>query len=60
MDSNTRLYIVLHTHRHGIDTWPIFSIEQPSSGDIIEKIKAEDEWDDEDDVEVRGPFPVGP
>lgn len=63
---NTALYIVIYSHRHGIDAWPTYRTEEPSSDDIIKELKAADEWDDRDEadeltyVEVRGPYPVGP
>lgn len=66
MDSNTKLYIVIYNHRHGIDAWPTYRTEAPGSDDIIEELKAAEEWDDRDEndeltyVEVLGPFPVGP
>jgi len=58
------LFIVVYNHRHGLDVWPRYCTEEPSSDDIIEELKAADEWDERDDdddltyVEVRGPFPV--
>lgn len=65
MANTTNLYIVIYNHRHGVDAWPIYRDEMPSSDDIIEELKASDEWDERDEadelayVEVRGPFSVG-
>ncbi len=58
------LFIVVYNHRHGLDVWPEYHVETPSSDDIIKELKAADTWDERDEtdeltyVEVRGPFPV--
>ena len=62
----SKLYVIVYNHRHGIDAWPTYRTEAPSSDDIIEELKASDEWDERDEsdeltyVEVRGPFPISP
>ena len=59
-----QLFIIVYNHRHGLDVWPEYHVEAPSSDDIIEELKAADTWDERDEademtyVEVRGPFPV--
>ena len=59
-----QLFIVVYNHRHGLDVWPTYRVEQPSSDDILEELKTAQEWDEQDAadestyVEVRGPFPV--
>ena len=67
MENNeTKLYIVLYSHRHGLDTWPVFASEAPDEDEIIEELRAGDVWDERDDadeltyLEVRGPFPASP
>ena len=66
MAQETKLYIVVHNHRHGLDVTPTYRTEEPSADDIIEELKEAGCWDvrDEPDdltyVEVRGPFPTSP
>jgi len=65
MANETKLFIIVYNHRHGLDVWPSHCVEEPSSDDIIAELRAADTWDERDDadeltyVEVRGPFPVG-
>jgi len=59
------LFIIVYNHRHGLDVWPTYRTEAPSSDDIIDELRTAEEWDERDEsdeltyVEVRGPFPVG-
>jgi hypothetical protein len=53
-------WIVLYNHSHGCDVWPEFG--DVGEDDIIEKMRADGDWDEEEDndemtyVEMRGPF----
>jgi len=59
---DSKLYVVVYSHRHGIDAWPTFRTEAPGSDEIIEELRAADTWDERDDqdemtyIEVLGPF----
>jgi len=55
------LYVILYTHKHGTDAWPHWSATEPGADEIVEELRANDEWDEDDDergsyIEVRGPF----
>lgn len=61
MDKNPKqLFIVTFHHRHGTDVWPSF--EPITEEEVIEKLKANDEWEgdtrDDEYVEVTGPFDI--
>lgn len=56
-----KIYIILYHHKHGVDAWPEFAESAPDGGDIIDKLRAQDEWDEDDDergsyIDVTGPF----
>ena len=58
-----KCWIVLYTHRHGTDTWPLFRVDAPDVQEIIEDLN--DVWGDSDfdpdrgdSVEIVGPFDV--
>lgn len=56
-----KLYIILYTHKHGTDAWPRWDTAEPGADKVIEELRANDEWDEDDDergscIEVRGPF----
>lgn len=52
-------WIVIYTHRHGVDVWPFFSDEMPTESEITNNL---DDWEgdtrEDEYVEVRGPFTV--
>jgi hypothetical protein len=54
------IYIVVFSHRHGIDAWPVFQSEKPIEGDIITDLRSGGVWDESDDenssIDIRGPF----
>ena len=56
-----KLYVVIYTHRHGVDAWPRFDTEEPSVDTIIEELRKNGEWDEREEegegfIEVRGPY----
>jgi len=57
-----KLFIVTYHHKHGFDTWPVFADERPTDDEIIENLRREGSWDDDDDdrfdtyIDVTGPF----
>ena len=56
-----KLYIVIFIHKHGSDAWPRFDTKEPSVDTIIEELRKNGEWDEDDEergshIEVRGPF----
>lgn len=56
---SSQLWIVVYSHRHGTDVWPLYQAEMPAEEDIIEKLEEDGTWDGEDEyVEIRGPFPL--
>lgn len=50
-------WIVVYTHRHGADVWPVFRAMAPSEESITDDLLS---WepDQGEQVEVRGPFEV--
>jgi hypothetical protein len=50
-----KLWIVLHTHNHGCDVWPLFQDDPPSREEMIAQCT---NWEEEvdDEVEAVGPF----
>ncbi len=53
-----RFWIILYTHRHGHDVWPIFQETDPKWGELhddLEKWGYEPDREDED-VDIIGPF----
>ena len=62
MDKNTtkQLFIVTYHHRHGTDVW--LSLGSITEEEVIEKLKAADEWEgdtrDDEYVEITGPFEI--
>lgn len=55
------LYVIIFTHKHGVDAWPRFDAERPGEEKIIKELRARGEWDEDDDdrgstIEIRGPF----
>lgn len=54
------IYIVVFSHRYGIDAWPVFQSEKPIEGDIITNLRECGTWDEYDDenssIDIQGPF----
>lgn len=51
-----KIWIVIYEHRHGVDAWPILSLEEPTEDEVVASL---DEWDSErESLEVRGPWPI--
>ena len=53
-----KFWIILYHHRHGTDTWPVFSERKPTEKQIIESLEdwegeVKNEW-----IEIVGPFTV--
>ena len=57
-----QFFIVVYHHKHGHDTWPHFSDERPGDDEIIDGLREQGDWDDDDDdridtyIDVTGPF----
>ena len=52
-----QLWIVQYHHRHGTDTWPVYSAEAP---DLEAEADALDDFEEDRDeyLELSGPFPI--
>jgi hypothetical protein len=57
-----KLWIIVYTHRYGVDTWPILSYdEEPDIDEIITDLKENECTDfdpDQETIEIRGPWSV--
>ena len=57
-----QIWIVLYSHKHGIDTWPIF--KPATTEEVIDTLRKDGSWDEDEDqdelsyVEVRGPWTI--
>jgi len=55
-----RFFIVVFTHKHGNDTWPVFSTEPPTEEEVkasLDDEMDEGEWDRLDTyIDINGPY----
>jgi len=55
-----KIYIVVFSHKHGVDAWPSFQSNRPIEGDIITDLRKGEMWDESDDehscIDIFGPF----
>ena len=55
-----QFFIVVFTHKHGNDTWPVFSKEPPTEAEVkagLDDEMDEGEWDRHDTyVDINGPY----
>lgn len=55
-----KIWIVLFTHKYGVDVWPIAKKQTPAS--VIKSLRSRGDWDWRDDerseIEISGPFEV--
>jgi hypothetical protein len=54
-ESDTKCWVVVYEHRHGVDAWPVFAAEEPSEEELIASL---DEWEPDrgETIEVVGPW----
>jgi len=54
-EAAARIWVVVYTHRHGVDAWPLVSAERPSEDEVIATLE---EWEPDRDetIEVVGPW----
>jgi hypothetical protein len=56
------LWIIVHHHKHGVDTFPFFGESEPTDEQAIAKINETSEYEEEDEedehFEVNGPFVI--
>ena len=56
-----KFWIIQHDHRHGVDSFPVFSEDYPTEDQIAETIASFGacfEPDEDETVELQGPFTV--
>ena len=48
-------WVVIYTHKHGADAWPLFGTRKPSAKSVIKTL---DSWEPDkgEEIEIRGPF----
>lgn len=50
------LWIGLYHHRYGVDAFVRFQDNEPTEQQFIDDIRKETDWEDDERVEVRGPW----
>jgi len=52
-----RIWIIIYTHRHGNDVWPVCQKESPDWNEEVAKL---DDWEPEREewLEIFGPFEI--
>jgi hypothetical protein len=54
-----KLWIVLHTHRHGVDVYPLFQTDAPTEDEMVAATGDSYEGDRDDEfLEVNGPHEI--
>lgn len=54
-EPESKCWVVVYSHRHGVDAWPVFAVEEPTEDEMIATL---DEWEPDrgETLEVVGPW----
>lgn len=53
------LWVIMHTHRHGADVYPVYAQECPEGDDVFDLLGDAWEADKDEDWDISGPYGYG-